>query len=142
MSTYQAGSWYSLGLNQSLLALARPGEHFALDEAADDVADDDMAFLDLRRLAGGHAQAMIAERRHLAARVAGEADRDDVARAAGGERGEHVRRAPRGRKGDEDVAGPAERLELAREHPVETVVVADRRQGRGVGRQRDGGKRR
>ncbi len=49
--------------------------------------------------------------------------------------------SPRGADADDDVAGPAERLDLAREDLLEGEVVGDGREGRGVGRQGDGRQR-
>src|SRR5260221_5338916 len=104
------------------LTSARRRKHFAFDQGADDVADDDMPLLHLWRLARRHAQAMIAERRHLATAQAGQANSHQPFRAALFERGKDVGRAAGGRESDEDVAVPGERFELAREDSGETII--------------------
>src|ERR1700722_14608103 len=55
------------------------------------------------------------------------------------QRRQNVRRAARGRQCEQNVAAAAEPFELTREHLLETVVIADCRQRRSVGGQRDRG---
>ncbi len=116
-------------------AVARPAEHRLLDKGEQDMPDHDMAFLDLRRLGRRHAKAMVAERRHFGAVLAGQPDRGDAALTAGTQGGEHVGRPARGRDCEEDIASASDRLDLAREQPFEPVIVADSGQRRGVGGQ-------
>src|SRR6516225_11073366 len=55
------------------------------------------------------------------------------------ESGQYVGRAPRGRNCNEHVPSSAQGLHLAREEMLIAVIVADGRQDRGIGRQRDCG---
>ena len=109
--------------------------HGLLDLVADAMRDGEMDLLDDRRVVAGRDQEMIAGRCHCRALGAGEADGDQAVLARGSQRGEDVRRAAGGRQRQQHVAAAAEALDLAGEHLLEAVVVGDRGQRRGVGRQ-------
>ena len=55
------------------------------------------------------------------------------------QRRENVRQSGRRSTAPADVAAPAEAFDLAGEYLFEAVIIADRRQRRGVGGQRDRG---
>ena len=80
----------------------------------------------------------IGRRRHLAAVVAGEPDREHAAGAGLAEPGHEVAGAAAGRHADGDVARPGAGDELAGEHEVEADVVAQRGEHRLVGGERPG----
>jgi len=83
-----------------------------------------VALLDLRRLGRRHADAIIADRRHVAAVLTGEAHRHDALAAAFLQRSQDVGRAARGRDADEDIVLAADRLDLPREQLLVAVIVA------------------
>src|SRR4029077_4490615 len=72
----------------------------------------------------------------------GQRDRLQPEPAGRSQRLDHVGRRAAGADPERDVAFLPERLDLAREHALERVVVADARQHAGVGGQRDRGHRR
>ena len=117
--------------------LERLAHHGLLDLVADAVGNGEMDLLDHRRVVAGRDQQMIAQRAQILALGAGEADGDKPALARGAERRQNVRRfAGRGQR-QQHVAALAQALDLPREHLLETVVVGDRGQRRGVGGQRN-----
>ncbi len=103
------------------------------------MAEEDVNLLDMGGFLRRHDQAMVGEAPRLdrAAVAAGQAGggqphlaRDDQSRG-------HVRRFARGGQADEQVARTAEGLDLPGKDALVAVVVARRRQGRGVGGQRN-----
>lgn len=97
-----------------------------------------MGFLDAGRDVGGHLDAQVADSGHLTAAAAGESDGDRAAGFGRLQGFEDVGAVAGGRKADDDVARPGQRLDLAGEHGVEAVVVADSREDGGVGGEGDG----
>ena len=84
----------------------------------------------------GDGEDEIRVRRHLGGRRAGDGDRRQAAGPRRAQAVDDVRRAARRRDADRHVAGAAERLDLAAEHALEAVVVADRGEHAGVRGQR------
>ena len=78
---------------------------------------------------------------HTAAFLAGKGDDMHLAFMGGADRLDHVGRIATGGEGDQHVARLTQRLYLAFKYIVETVVIADGSKDRGVGVQRNAGKR-
>ena len=117
----------------------RHAEQLALDKLADRVRRGDVDLLDQRGFLGRRRE----QRSHSASSaVCPSQVKPTVTRPssrAALQRRNNVRRTARRRDRHEHVALAAERADLAREHLLEAVVVADRGQRRGVGGERDRG---
>jgi hypothetical protein len=97
-------------------------------------------FLDARGTAMRHVDVHVGVGQQLgqrAAVLAGKGHHPHFALERRFDGGQHVGRIARGRDGQQDVSGLAEGLHLFREDLAVAVVVADGRQDRGVGGQRD-----
>ncbi len=101
------------------------GEEFLLDNFGEDVAEQDVAFLNARSIVRRHAQTNINKGFEFAAGTPGEGegvhahfpgDRDGVKDVGG---------IAAGGNGDSDVAGAAEGLDLARKDPAEAVIIGN-----------------
>src|SRR4051794_17044218 len=114
-SNWSQDSMYSAGGAPTLITPSRSRktvvrvgsatrEQRALDELAQHVGHEDVALLDARRVVGGHADAVVAQRAHVAAAASGQADRGHAHSAPGGERAVHVRRPAAGGDPERDVA--------------------------------------
>src|SRR5215208_6547540 len=79
-------------------------EQRALDDLAEHVGDEDVPLLDARRLVSRHDDAVVAQRRHVAAAAAGQADRRHAHGPRRGQRAVHVRRPAAGRDPQRHVA--------------------------------------
>ena len=110
----------------------------ALDEHAEDVLEGEVALLDVHGGGGGDDDVVVAEVAHLAAAAAAEADGDDVHLAGLIEGAEDVGGVAGGGDAKEDVAGLAERFDLAGEDLIEAEVVAAGGEDGGVGGESDG----
>src|SRR5436190_1605180 len=117
------------------------GEELAIDQIADDVSEQDMRFLDARRLLAWHAEKDFATIFHLPARLSGQPDSKQSLCPRHVDRFEHARRIPARRNRDRCVAGLAEGLDLAGENLVVSVIVSTGRQNRCICRQRNAGER-
>ena len=124
------------GLWRAAHFFGRLAHHGLLDLVADAVRDGEMDLLDHRRVVAGRDQQMIAQRAQILALGAGEADGDKPALARKAKRRQNIRRFAGGGQRHQHVAALAEPFDLPREHLLETVIVGDRGQRRGVGGQR------
>jgi hypothetical protein len=110
----------------------------ALDQQAEDVLEGEMGLLNVHGDRGRNDDVVIADLAHLAAAVAGEPDGSDAGFAGLFESVEDVRRVAGGGDAQEDIAGLAERFDLAREDLVEAEVVGAGGENGGVGGEGDG----
>ena len=113
-----------------------------LERPADRMDDDQVGLLDAGGsipVGGDRDVDALAER---ATGIAAEADRRHPGGGGGVDAGQHVGRCPAGAEADGNVVAAPEGVHLAREDPLEAVVVGDRGERERVGRQRDGGDRR
>src|SRR5690606_23516736 len=113
------------------------GKDLRLDQGAQQVADEFVAFLDARSLVRGDLETDLTAASQVTAARAGEADHLHTLGLGRVQRAQDVLGAAGGGDGDEHVALLAQRLDLAGEGVVVAVVVADRGEDRGVGGQRD-----
>jgi hypothetical protein len=110
----------------------------ALDEHAEDVFEGEVRLLDVHGDGRWNDDVVVAERSHVAAVVAGEADGGDADDLGLGDGSDEVFGVAGGGDGEEDVAGLAEGFELTGEEVVEAVVVAGGGEDRCVGGEGDG----
>jgi hypothetical protein len=115
-------------------------EDEAFNEHAEDVIEGQVALLNVHRDGGGDDDVVVAERAHLAAFVAGEADGGDAHFFGLMESLEDVGGVAGGGDTEEDVAGLAEGLDLAGEDTLVAEVVADGGEDGRVGGEGDGAK--
>ena len=113
-------------------------EVVALDEHTEDVLEGEVALLDVHGGGGGDDDVVVAEVAHFAAAVAGEADGGDALSGGLMEGLEDVGGVAGGGDAEEDVAGLAERFDLAGEDLIEAEVVAAGGEDGGVGGESDG----
>src|SRR5580658_8059142 len=97
-----------------------------------------MRLLDVHGDLTGHAQAVIAERRHFAAALSGEPDGRDSHSTALLKGAHDVGRVAGGGNGEEDVSRLAKSFNLAGEEALETIVVGDGGEDGGVRGECDG----
>ena len=99
-----------------------------------------MAFLDPGRIRGWHAQTEVGLALEFPAAVSRQCDGDQPHGACSLDRSEHVRRVATGGEPDRHIPGAPEPLDLAQEDVLETIIVADAGQDRGIGGEREGRK--
>lgn len=114
-------------------------EDALFDEAADHVRGDDVNLLDDGGFGRRSAEDEIAERTHGTGGRTGKTKGDKSPGSCGFEGAKDVRRPAGGRDAEEDVAALAEPEDLALEHLLVTIVIADRGDDGRVGGERDGG---
>src|SRR6266436_4514425 len=125
------GSLNAPSIQQKAGSEPRSAENL-LEELADRVANEDVALLDAGRGGGRDAEAGVAEVAHLATALACQADDGHPLLSGSLDRPQDVSAVAARGDGEEDVPGAPVGAYFAREDLVVTVVVADRRQRRGI----------
>src|SRR5258705_12837553 len=114
---------------ESLPPSRRPREHGAFDQPTNDVAEYEMAFLNLRRIDRWHFEQVIAQLAHGTTAAASHPDGGDRKTTRALKGSQDVRRPAGRRVRDQHVARPRQGLQLAGEELLVAVVVADRGEG-------------
>src|SRR6185437_272531 len=131
----------TLPTRSSVPRCASTAEQIAFDQSTDRVSRNNMDLLNERRFICGRGEIVVAESLHVTFARAAEADGCDTNGPRRLQRRDDVRRTARRRDRDEHVASAAESAHLTLKRALETIVVTDRGEHRGIGRQRDRGQR-
>src|SRR5574337_700316 len=107
----------------------------SFDEAADDVADGDVGFLDALGVVRWDVDEEVHAREEFAACLAGHSDDEGAARAARVGATKNIGALPACGNGDNDVSFRNERLDLAGENSLKAEVVSGSGEDRGVRRE-------